>query len=151
MSTTYYGTNVSSGLPQTSSFVYSNSAGTSSLSDGWYGAQNNSGFSPTHKFRIAGGAGGVQTLDVCSGGGGFPSQRSLKEDIKLIGVSPSGLNMYSFKYKKGIYADKYPGTWQGVMAAEVKEKGLNESWFWYQNHMWVDYEKLDVEFKKIKS
>ena len=148
---TYYGTNVSSGLPQTSSFVYSNSGGTSALSDAWYGATNVSGFSPSHKYRIQGGGGGVIALDTCSGGFGGPSQRSLKEDIKLIGVSPSGLNIYSFKYKKGVYADEYPGTWQGVMAAEVKEKGLDESWFWWKNHMWVDYEKLDVEFKKIKS
>ena len=151
MGNTYYGTNVQSGLPQVSSFVYTNSAGTSALADSWYGAQNSAGFSPTHKFRISGGGGGVQVLDQCTGGGGFggPSQRSLKKNIKLIGKSKKGINIYSFEFKEGKYADNYPGKWQGVMADEVKD--IDDVVFKMYGNDWVDYGKLDVEFKKIKS
>ena len=83
---------------------------------------------------------------VSSCGGGF-SDRSLKKDIKLIGVSPKGLNIYSFKFKDEKYGK---GTWQGVMADEVEHineavvewKGLK-----YVNYNWCD--EIDVEFKKI--
>tara|TARA_R100000908_G_C3720207_1_gene123282 strand:- start:39 stop:497 length:459 start_codon:yes stop_codon:yes gene_type:complete len=148
---TYYGTNVSNGLPQVNSFVYTNSSGSSTLSDGWYGAANASGFSPTHKYRIQGGGGGVLSLDVCSGGGGFggPSERILKRNIKLIGKSKKGINIYSFEFKPGVYADEYAGVWQGVMADEVEH--IDGAVFNHRGSKWVDYGMLDVEFKTIKS
>ena len=47
-------------------------------------------------------------------GGGFKfSDMRLKEDIRLIGQSPAGVNVYSFKYKQ------LPGRYMGVMAQEV--------------------------------
>ena len=150
MGNTYYGTNVQSGLPQVNSFVYTNSGGTSALGDSWYGAQNVSGFSPTHKFRIQGGGGGVLVLDQCTGGGGFggPSERSLKKNIELIGKSKKGVNIYTFEFKEGKFADEYPGKWQGVMADEVENvAGAVMNW---KGTKWVDYSILDVEFKKIK-
>jgi hypothetical protein len=64
----------------------------------------------------------------------------LKEDINLIGKSPSGLNVYTFKYKgndNGIY--------QGVMAQEVPHASVLGDDGFYK----VDYSKLDVEFKKV--
>jgi len=149
MSNTYYGSNVSSGLPQNGSFVYTNSAGTSALAAAWYGAQNNTGFSPTHKYKIISGGEVVGAPTQCTGGGGLPSDRKLKKHIKLIGKSNKGINIYSFEFKKGIYADKFAGVWQGVMADEVEH--IDGAVINHRNSKWVDYSMLDVEFKTIKS
>lgn len=66
------------------------------------------------------------------------SDRALKEDIKLVGQSPSGINIYSFKYKNN------PDTYQGVIAQEVPEASIN-----INGYLAVDYDKVDVDFKKI--
>jgi hypothetical protein len=67
------------------------------------------------------------------------SDRRAKENISLIGKSPSGLNIYKFKYLNG---NNY---YQGVMAQEVPYASiLGEDGFYK-----VDYSKVDVEFKKI--
>tara|TARA_R100001369_G_scaffold33603_1_gene58697 strand:+ start:1645 stop:2718 length:1074 start_codon:yes stop_codon:yes gene_type:complete len=67
-----------------------------------------------------------------------PSDVRLKEDIELIGKSPAGVNIYSFKYK-----DK-EGKYEGVMAQEVPwASQLNKN-----GYLEVDYSKIDVEFKK---
>ena len=79
------------------------------------------------------------------GGGGTAaaSDRRLKTDIKKIGISPSGLNIYSFKYKD----DKFgKGVWQGVMADEVPTFAVSENSNGYSQ---VDYSLIDVEFKQI--
>jgi hypothetical protein len=69
---------------------------------------------------------------------GFSDER-LKEDIKLIGRSPSGINIYEFKYKHT------SGTWQGVMAQEVPwARTMTDTGFYM-----VDYGKVDVEFRRI--
>ena len=69
----------------------------------------------------------------------FLSDVRAKENISLIGKSPSGLNIYKFKYING---DNY---YQGVMAQEVPHAStLGEDGFYK-----VDYSKVDVEFKKI--
>jgi len=68
----------------------------------------------------------------------FSDQR-LKEDIKLIGKSPSGINVYSFKYK---HTD---GTYEGVMAQEVPwARKMTRTGFYA-----VDYSKVDVEFRRL--
>jgi len=69
---------------------------------------------------------------------GFSDER-LKEDIKLIGRSPSGINIYEFKYKHT------SGTWQGVMAQEVPWASTMTDTGFYM----VDYSKVDVEFRRI--
>jgi hypothetical protein len=69
---------------------------------------------------------------------GFSDVR-LKEDIKLIGKSPSGINIYEFKYKHT------SGTWQGVMAQEVPWARTMTDTGYYM----VDYSKVDVEFRRI--
>jgi len=72
---------------------------------------------------------------------GLPgSDRELKKNIKLIGKSPSGLNIYSFEYKdkKGIY--------QGVMSDEIPKEAVIKHADGFDR---VDYSKLDVEFKLI--
>ena len=68
----------------------------------------------------------------------FSDQR-LKEDIKYIGKSSSGVNIYSFKYKK------LPGTYQGVMAQEVPWASVMTDTGFYM----VDYNKVDVEFRRL--
>jgi|13_taG_2_1085334.scaffolds.fasta_scaffold63121_1 hypothetical protein len=68
------------------------------------------------------------------------SDRRLKKDIKLIGLSPAGLKIYSFKYKNG--EDSY----QGVMSDEIPSDAVVKDTNGYDM---VDYSKLDVEFKKI--
>jgi hypothetical protein len=69
----------------------------------------------------------------------FFSDRRLKEDINLIGQSPNGINIYSFKYKGD---DKI---YQGVMADEVPEASIVGDY----GYLMVDYSKVDVEFKQL--
>ena len=71
------------------------------------------------------------------------SDRRLKKDIKLISVSPSGINIYNFKYKD---TNNGVGEFQGVMSDEIPygavvshEDGFDK----------VDYSKIDVEFKAL--
>ena len=99
-----------------------------------------------HGYTHVGGGGGGGAPPP-GGGGGGPSERSLKKNIKLMGISPSGLNIYTFEFKEGRYTDKYPGKWQGVIADEVKD--MDNVVFKMYGNDWVDYSKLDVEFKKI--
>jgi hypothetical protein len=69
----------------------------------------------------------------------LPSDIKLKTDVKLTSKSPSGLNIYSFKYKGD---DK---TYQGVMAQEVPwASSIAEN-----GYLQVDYSKVDVEFKRL--
>jgi len=69
----------------------------------------------------------------------FFSDIRLKDDIQLIGKSPSGINIYNFKYKgdnkqyQGVMAHQVP------QASEVHENG----------YLYVDYSKIDVDFKEI--
>ena len=71
--------------------------------------------------------------------GGFFSDYRLKEDVRLIGKSPSGINIYSFKYKQSA------GTYEGVMAQEVPwARTMTDTGFYI-----VDYSKVDVEFRRL--
>ena len=87
------------------------------------------------------------TSDLIGGIGGIAgalmSDRRAKNNIKLIGVSKSGLNIYSFNYKN---KNNGQGTYQGVMSDEIPSNAI-------VNHLdgfdRVDYSKLDVEFKLI--
>jgi len=74
--------------------------------------------------------------------GGF-SDRRLKKNIKKIGISPSGINMYSFKYKDSKFGS---GTWQGVMSDEVSGDAVTKHENGYDM---VNYSLLDVEFKQL--
>jgi len=73
------------------------------------------------------------------------SDPRLKYDIKLIGKSPSGINIYSFKLHeyKGF---TFPGIYQGVMSDEVPWATFTDE----NGYEMVDYSKLDVEFKRIE-
>jgi len=72
------------------------------------------------------------------------SDERLKEDIKKIGTSPSGLNIYSFKYK-----DK-PGIYQGVIAQELQESNP-KAVVTKDGFLAVDYSLIDVDFIKYDS
>lgn len=63
----------------------------------------------------------------------------LKDDIKLVGKSPSGIKIYNFKYKGD--NRKY----QGVMAHQVPHASIVND----EGYLMVDYNKLDVEFKEV--
>lgn len=72
--------------------------------------------------------------------GGFKfSDQRLKEDIRLVGKSPSGINIYSFKYYQ------IPGRYIGVMAQEVPWARTMTDTGYYA----VDYSKVDVEFRRL--
>ena len=75
-------------------------------------------------------------------GGGFNSfgfsDIRLKENVELIGKSPSNINIYKFNYKNN------PTTYQGAMAHEVPWASVKHS----NGYMMIDYNQIDVEFKK---
>ena len=72
------------------------------------------------------------------------SDRRLKSNIKLIGKSPSNINIYSFEY---IDKDKFGyGTYQGVMSDEINKEVVIVGEDGYDR---VNYSLIDVEFKKI--
>ena len=68
---------------------------------------------------------------------GFSDIR-LKENVKLIGKSPSNINIYKFNYKDN------PTKYQGAMAHEVPWASVKHS----NGYMMIDYNQIDVEFKK---
>ena len=67
------------------------------------------------------------------------SDIALKNNINLIGKSPSGINIYTFNYNGD---DK---VYQGVMAHEVPYASI----FNTDGYLMVDYSKVDVEFKRV--
>ena len=67
-----------------------------------------------------------------------------KENISLIGVSELGLNVYQFNYKNE------EGLYQGVMAQELIGTTYEDSLSLNEDGLYVvDYNKIDVEFKKL--
>jgi len=82
------------------------------------------------------------TSATSSGLGGFGfSDIRLKENVELIGKSPSNINIYKFNYKDN------PTTYQGAMAHEVPWASIKHS----NGYMMVDYNLLDVDFKKYNA
>jgi hypothetical protein len=73
---------------------------------------------------------------------GAASDRKLKKNISKIGISPSGLNIYSFEYKNPIFGE---GLFQGVMSDEAPEEAVIPM----DGYNAVNYNMLDVEFKNI--
>jgi hypothetical protein len=71
------------------------------------------------------------------------SDRRLKKNIEKIGVSPKGLNIYSFEYIDNKYG---VGIWQGVMSDEIPLEAIVKDNDGYDK---VNYSLLDVEFKQI--
>tara|TARA_R110000787_G_scaffold3543_5_gene13857 strand:+ start:14467 stop:16725 length:2259 start_codon:yes stop_codon:yes gene_type:complete len=71
-----------------------------------------------------------------------PSDKRLKENIKLVGQSPNGVNIYNWNYK---IPEQYgEGKFSGVIAQEVPWATISVN-----DYLFVDYSKVDVDFKKI--
>ena len=68
----------------------------------------------------------------------FFSDVRLKDNVKLVGKSPSNINIYSFNYKGS--KDKY----EGVLAQEVLWASTE-----HDGYLMVDYSKLDVDFRRL--
>ena len=79
--------------------------------------------------------------------GAILSDRKLKKNIKKVGKSKSGLNIYSFEWKE---KDMGEGKYQGVMADDlpnlIRKKAVYKSSDGYDM---VDYTKIDVNYKKL--
>ena len=72
------------------------------------------------------------------------SDRRLKYDISLIGKSPSGINIYNFRFKDSYrYGDDL---YQGVMSDEVPQSIVTQDRHGYDM---VDYNQIDVNFIKL--
>ena len=69
---------------------------------------------------------------------GFSDIR-LKDNIELVGKSPSDINIYNFTYLNN------PKVYQGVMAHEVPWASVKHD----NGYLMVDYNKVDVEFKIV--
>ena len=74
------------------------------------------------------------------------SDRRLKKNIKLIGKSPSGINIYEFQYKVKYSKNYGTGKFQGVMSDEVPWRAVSVDKGGYDM---VDYSMIDVEFKML--
>ena len=85
---------------------------------------------------------GIAGIGAAGQAGGFSNLFSdirLKDNVKLIGKSPSNINIYSFNYKGS------DDTYQGVMAQEVPwASSLHDN-----GYLMVDYSKTDVEFRRL--
>ncbi len=74
---------------------------------------------------------------------GMFSDDRLKEEIKFIGRRGDGLGIYQFKFKDN------PVVYEGVMAKEVEvlyPKAVGKT---VDGYRFVDYDSIDVEFKKV--
>jgi|6_EtaG_2_1085325.scaffolds.fasta_scaffold02227_4 hypothetical protein len=71
------------------------------------------------------------------------SDYALKENIELVDKSNSGINIYEFDYKNKSYGD---GRYRGVIAQEVPEASLIGP----DGYLLVNYNKIDVQFERIK-
>ena len=85
---------------------------------------------------------GIAGIGAAGQAGSFANLFSdirLKDNVKLIGKSPSNINIYSFNYKGS------DDTYQGVMAQEVPwASSLHDN-----GYLMVDYSKTDVEFRRL--
>ena len=85
---------------------------------------------------------GIAGLGAAGEVGGFGklfSDVRLKDNVKLVGKSPSDINIYSFSYKGS--KDKY----EGVLAHEVPWASMEHD----NGYLMVDYSKLDVDFRRL--
>tara|TARA_Y100000310_G_scaffold83385_1_gene80082 strand:- start:884 stop:1444 length:561 start_codon:yes stop_codon:yes gene_type:complete len=75
-----------------------------------------------------------------------PSDRRLKYDVNVVGKSPSGINIYTFRFKSEVgYGDSL---YQGVMADEVPHSVITKDKDGYDL---VNYDKIDVNFVRINN
>lgn len=75
------------------------------------------------------------------------SDRNLKENIKFIGKSEKGFDIYEFEYKNKELGE---GVYQGVMAQDLLESKPEAVLSDNDGILSVDYSKIDVEFRRIR-
>ena len=98
----------------------------------------------TRQGALAGAVGGAGEAAFKYGTAKETSDRKLKKNIKLIGKSISGLNIYMFEYINAkVFGD---GVYQGVMSDEIPQYAVVKS---NRGYDMVDYSKIDVDFKKL--
>jgi len=103
---------------------------------GMLSANQKTGFWEGAGQVVGAGMQGVQT-------GVAISDRELKKNIKKVGKSPSGIPIYTFKFKN---ADKYGhGTYKGTMSDKVPKRAKFEE----GKYDMVNYSKIDIDFEKI--
>lgn len=92
-------------------------------------------------FTYLPGSAAINNLTLCND---QKSDINYKENINLIGVSELGLNVYQFNYKNE------EGLYQGVMAQELIGTTYEDSLSLNEDGLYVvDYNKIDVQFKKL--
>jgi hypothetical protein len=101
---------------------------------------NQAGAKQAQSAAYGGIASGIGSI---AGGVIAGSDRKLKKNIKKIGISPSGINIYSFEYIDTKFGT---GTWQGVMSDEITNDAVIKQEDGYDM---VNYTLLDVEFKQL--
>ena len=85
------------------------------------------------------GTGSTETTGIYSTG---LSDIKLKKNIKHIGISKKGINIYEFEYKNTLHGK---GLYKGVMAQEVPWASFKTK----DDLIAVDYSKLDVDFEQV--
>jgi len=103
-----------------------------------YGNNYDPGKSYTGASDSYGSKAGTRQRDARSSDLGFSDIR-LKDNIELVGKSPSNINIYNFTYLNN------PKVYQGVMAHEVPWASVKHN----SGYLMVDYNKVDVDFKLI--
>ena len=107
-------------------------------------AAANNAYKPLNPFwSILGGAGNAATM----GGGmmaGAKSDERLKTDIKKIGVSEKGINIYEFRYKKNPN-HKFIGVIAQELLEDFPEAVIMEKDGYYS----VNYDLIDVYFAQV--
>jgi len=99
------------------------------------GSGGGHGYDPQHDYSGT----STQARHERSSDLGFSDIR-LKDNVELIGKSPSNINIYKFNYLND------PTVYQGVMAQEVPWASVKAD----NGYLMVDYNKVDVDFKKWK-
>jgi hypothetical protein len=97
-------------------------------------------FPPTG-FNYSPGSATLNLGNLCNSS---KSDIQYKENINLVGISNSGLNIYTFNYKNE------EGLYQGVIAQELIGTKFEDALSKNSEGLYeVDYSKIDVEFKKL--
>ena len=103
---------------------------------------NSYGDSMNSSLTSMGSGMGASQSGGMSAGGGIGSDKRIKHNYHIVGKSPSGINIWEFSYLGS--NDRYVG----VMADEI-EKCQPDAVIYNNGFMSVDYNKIDVEFKKV--
>jgi hypothetical protein len=97
-----------------------------------------------NKNAIYGALGSVGAAGI---GAAARSDRNLKENIKKIGISEKGFDIYEFEYKDKSLGE---GTYQGVMAQDLLESKPEAVISDSGGVLSVNYDLIDVDFRRIR-